>query len=72
MMMVVAIPANGKQGTEMRIGEHTEICMIHVAPLFDLSTTPQLSDQIISIIIPSQNYPTAHLIIIRVKNVWKL
>ena len=24
MMMVVAIPANGKQGTEMRIGEHTE------------------------------------------------
>ena len=52
MMMVVAMSANGKQGTEMRIGEHTEICMIHVAPLFDLSTTPQLSHQIISIIIP--------------------
>ena len=51
MMMAVAIPANGKQGTEMRIGEQTEICMIHVAPLFDLSTTPQLSDQAISIII---------------------
>ena len=42
MEMVVAIPANGKQGTEIRIGEQTEICMIHVAPLFDLSTTPQL------------------------------
>ena len=51
MGLVVAIPANGKQGTEMRIGEQTEICMIHVAPLFDLSTTPQLSDQAIIVII---------------------
>ena len=61
MMMVVAMSANGKQGTEMRIGEHTEICMIHVAPLFDLSTTPRLSDQTIIIITIMNDDLSSHL-----------
>ena len=44
-----------KQWVEIRIGwRHTEICMIRVAPVFDLSTTRQLSSS--NIQLRHQNY----------------